>query len=155
MGTNYARLSLKTQSQLRSAIVNLPAGIQTSILGSKAMFESFDQWFKHFKILVITTTLDLANSDDTDDIFVQAMWEGYFGSSFRVYEKKHPFPDLLIDYKDGSDDTDRDPSWLSQMFEYGFIRLIKQTSHNQIIQFPQIIQQAVMQIKSPFVSIRC
>ena len=72
MGTNYARLSLKTQSQLRSATVNLPAGIQTSILGSKAMFESFDQWFKHFKILVITTTPDPANSDDTDDIFVQA-----------------------------------------------------------------------------------
>ena len=72
MGTNYARLSLKTQSQLRSAIVNLPAEIQTSILGSKAMFESFDQWFKHFKILVITTTLDPANSDDTYDIFVQA-----------------------------------------------------------------------------------
>ena len=155
MGTNYARLSLKTQSQLRSATVNLPAGIQTSILGSKAMFESFDQWFKHFKILVITTTPDPANSDDTDDIFVQATWEGYFGSSLRVYEKKHLFPDLLIDYEDGSDDTNRDPSWLSQMFEYGFIRLIKLTSHNQISQFPQIIQQAVMQIKSPFVSIRC
>ena len=155
MGTNYARLSLKTQSQLRSAIVNLPAEIQTSILGSKAMFESSDQWFKHFKILVITTTPNPTNSDDTDDIFVQATWEGYFGSSLRVYEKKHLFPDLLIDYEDGSDDIDRDPSWLSQMFEYDFIRLIKLTSHNQISQFPQIIQQAVMQIKSPFVSIRC
>ena len=98
--------------------------------------KSFDQWFKHFKILVITTTLDPTNSDDTNDIFVQAMWEGYFGSSLRVYERKHPFPDLLINYEDGLDDTDRDPSWLSQMFEYGFIRLIKQTSHNQIIQFP-------------------
>ena len=104
------------------------------------MFESFDQWFKHFKILVITTTPNLANSDDTDDIFIQAIWEGYFGSSLSVYEKKHPFPDLLIDYEDGLDDTDRDPSWLSQMFEYGFIRLIKLTSHNQISQFPQIIQ---------------
>ena len=41
------------------------------------------------------------------------------------------------------------------MFEYGFIRLIKLTSHNQINQFPQIIQQVVTKIKSPFVSIRC
>ena len=42
MGTNYARLSLKTQNQLRSAIVNLPTDIQVRILGSKAMFESCD-----------------------------------------------------------------------------------------------------------------
>jgi len=42
-----------------------------------------------------------------------------------VYEKKHPFPGLLINYDDGSyvavddlDDNDRDPNWLSQMFEY-------------------------------------
>ena len=94
------------------------------------MFESFDQWFEHFKILVTTIASDPANSDDTDDIFVQARWEDYFGSNLRVYEKQHSFPSLLINYEDGSDDTDRDPSWLSQMFEYGFIRLIKLTSHN-------------------------
>ena len=132
MGTEYARLSLKTQAFLRSAVANLPTEIQTSILGSKAMFESFDQWFKHFKILVTTTTLDPANSDDKDDIFVQTLWEDYFGSSLRVYEKQHPFTGLFINYKDVLDDTNRDPSWLSQMFEYGFIRLIKLTSHNQI-----------------------
>ena len=146
MGTNYARLSLKTQSQLRSAIANLPTEIQTSILESKAMFESFDQWFEHFKILVTTMAPNPANSDDTDDIFVQATWEDYFGSSLRVYEKKHMFLSLLINYKDRSDDTDRDPSWLSQMFKYGFIRLVKLTSQNQINQFPQIIQQAVAPI---------
>ena len=116
MGTNYVRLSLKTQSQLRSAIANLPTKIQTSILGSKAMFESFDQWFEHFKILVTTTTPDPANSDDIDDNFIQATWEDYFGSSLRVYEKKHSFLGLLINYEDGSDDMDRDPNWLSQMF---------------------------------------
>ena len=33
--------------------------------------------------------------------------------------------------------------------------LIKLTSHNQINQFPQIIQQVVTQINSPFVFIRC
>ena len=131
MGTNYARLSLKTQSQLKSAIANLPTKIQTSILGSKAMFESFNQWFEHFKILVTTTAPDPTNSDDTVDIFVQATWEDYFRSSLKVYEKKH-FPGLLINYEDGSDDKDKDPSWLSQMFEYGFVKLIKLTSHNQI-----------------------
>ena len=41
MGTNYARLSLKTQSRLKGAIANLPTEIQTNILGNKAMFESF------------------------------------------------------------------------------------------------------------------
>ena len=41
------------------------------------------------------------------------------------------------------------------MFKYAFIRLIKLTSHNQISQFPQIIQQVVSKIKSPFISIKC
>ena len=67
-----------------------------------------------------------------------------------MYEKKHPFPGLLINYDDGSyvdaddsDDDDRDPNWLSQMFEYGFIRFIKLTSHNQASQLLQIIQTAI------------
>ena len=38
MGTDYARLSLKTQSLLRSAIANLPTDIQSRTLKSKAMF---------------------------------------------------------------------------------------------------------------------
>ena len=58
--------------------------------------------------------------------------------SLRVYEKQHPFPGLLINYDDGSyiadvsnadDDNGRDLYWLSQMFEYGFIRYIRLTSH--------------------------
>ena len=40
MGTDYVRLSLKTQNQLRSAVANLPSDIQNRILGSKAMTES-------------------------------------------------------------------------------------------------------------------
>ena len=55
-----------------------------------------------------------------------------------MYEKKHPFPSLLINYDDDSyvdtndsNDDDMDPNWLSQMFEYGFIRFIKLTSHKQ------------------------
>ena len=69
-----------------------------------------------------------------------------------MYEKKHPFPGLLIDYDDGSyvtdddfpyDVDDRNPSWLSQIFEYGFIRFIKLTSHRQASQLPQNIQIAI------------
>ena len=84
-----------------------------------------------------------------------------------MYEKKHPFPGLLIDYDDGSyftdedsdDEDDRNPSWLSQMFEYGFIRFIKLTSHRHACQLPQNIQIAIKGFESSFiryfVSIRC
>ena len=79
-----------------------------------------------------------------------------------MYEKKHPFPGLLINYDDGSyvaddldGDDDRDPNWFSQMFKYGFIRFLKLTSHHQASQLPQIIQNAIRGFESPFVSIRC
>ena len=84
-----------------------------------------------------------------------------------MYEKKHQFPSLLIDYDDGSyftdedsdDDDDRNPSWLFQMFEYGFIRFIKLTNPKQASQLPQIIQTAIKGFKSsstrPFASIKC
>ena len=143
MGTDYTRLSLKTQSLLRSAIANLPTNIQFHILRSKAMSRSFDLWFEYFKILVTTTIPDPANSDDISDILEQADLEDHFGSSLKVYERKHLFLVLLVNYDDGSDvansydnvldldDVDRGPNWLSQMFEYGFIRLIKLTSPDQ------------------------
>ena len=41
------------------------------------------------------------------------------------------------------------------MFEYGFIRLIRLTSHDQTSQLPQIIQIAIKKFESSFVSIRC
>ena len=139
MGTNYARLSLKTQSMLRSVVANLPLDIQFRILECEAMFRSFDLWFKYFKKLVSATIPNPDELDRGDNVFIQLEWEEHFGSSFRVYEKKHPFPGLLIDFNDGSyftdeysnDEDDRNPSWLSQMFEYGFIRFIKLTSHKQ------------------------
>ena len=155
MGTDYARLSLKTQSLLRSAIANLPTNIQYRTLESKAMFKSFDLWYKYFKKLVIATIPNQDDLDESDNIFIQLDWEEHFGSSLRVYEKKHPFPGLLVNYEEETDDDDRDPDWLSQMFEYGFIKFIKLTSHDQIGQFPQIIQKIVSQINSPSVSIRC
>ena len=150
MGTNYARLSLKTQSLLKSAIANLPIDIQSCILESKAMFKSYHLWFEHFKTLVTTAIPDPANSDDFDDILQQADWKEHFGSSFRVYEKKHPFLGLLVNYDDGSNDAQRSPNWLSLMFEYGFIRLIKLTSHDQTSQLPQIIQIAIKKFEKSF-----
>ena len=96
-----------------------------------------------------------ADADAIDIASILEAWNQYFGSSHRVYEKQHPFPGLIVNYEDGADDEDRNPSWLSRMFEYGFLRLIKLTNHVQISQFPQIIQQVVRKIKSPFVSIRC
>ena len=138
MGINYARLGFKTQSLLRSAIANLPTDIQFCILESKVMFRSFDLWYKYFKKLVIAIIPDPDELDESDNVFVQLDLEVHFGSSFWVYEKKHPFCGLLINYDDGSyvvddsdDDDDRDPNWLFQMFEYGFTRFIKLSSHNQ------------------------
>ena len=156
MGTDYARLSLKTQNQLRSDVANLPSDIQTRIFRSKAMTESCDQWFKHFQIMVTIHFPILGEEADAiNTASIQATWNQYFGSSHRVYEQKHPFPGLIVNYEDGDDDEDRDSSWLSRMFEYGFLRLIKLTNHVQISQFPRIIRQVVEKIKSPFVSIRC
>ena len=131
MGTDYARLSLKTQSMLRSVVANLPTDIQSRILNSKVMFRTVDLWFRYFKKLVTATIPNPDELDEGDNVFIQLDWEEHFGSTLRVYEKKHPFPGLLINYDDGSivandsdDDDDRDPNWLSQMFEYGFIRFI-------------------------------
>ena len=101
MSTDYARLSLKTQNQLKSVVANLPSDIRARILGSKALTESCDRWFKHFKIMVITHfPVHGEDSDDTDNAFIQSTWEKYFRSSHRVYEKKHPFPGLIINYED-------------------------------------------------------
>ena len=162
MGTDYARLSLKTQSILRSVIANLPMDIQLRILESKAMFRSFDLWFKSFKKLVTATIPDVDELDESDNVFLQLEWEEHFGSTLTVYEKQHPFPGLLINYDDDSyiaddsdDDNDKDPYWLSQMFEYGFVRFIRLTSHLQANQFPQIIQDSIKRFNTPFVTIRC
>ena len=68
MGIDYARLSLKTQSLLRSVIANFPTDIQFCILKSKAMSRSFDLWFEYFKVLVTTAIPDPTNLDDISDI---------------------------------------------------------------------------------------
>ena len=101
MSTDYARLSLKAQNHLRSVVANLPSDIQARILESKAITESCDRWFKHFKIMVITHFPVFGEDlDDADNAFILSTWEKYSGSSHRVYEKKHPFPGLIINYED-------------------------------------------------------
>ena len=67
MGTDYARLSLKTQNQLRSTVANLPSDIQTRIFRSKAITESCDQWFRHFEIMVTTHFQVLGEDADAID----------------------------------------------------------------------------------------
>ena len=71
MGTDYAKLSLKTQSLLRSVVANLPIDIQFRILESKTMFRSFDLWFKYFNILVTATIPDPDELDEFDNVFIQ------------------------------------------------------------------------------------
>ena len=70
MDTDYARLSLKTQSLLRSVVANLPTDIQFRILESEAMFRSFNLWFKYFKKLVTATILDPDELDEFDNVFI-------------------------------------------------------------------------------------
>ena len=85
------------------------------------MTESCDQWFRHFEIMVTTHFPVLRkDADAIDTASILETWNQHFGSSHRVYEKQHPFPGLIVNYEDGADDEDRDPSWLSRMFEYGF-----------------------------------
>ena len=88
MSTDYARLSLKTQNQLRSAVANLPSDIQSHIFGSKAMTELCDQWFSHFEIMVTIHFPVLGEeADPRVTASILAIWNQYFGSSHRVYEK--------------------------------------------------------------------
>ena len=71
MSTDYARLSLKTQSMLRIVVANLPTDIQFRILRSKAMSRSFDLWYKYFKKLVIATVPDPDELDESKNVFIQ------------------------------------------------------------------------------------
>ena len=83
MSTDYTKFSLKARTILKSATANLPSDLQNRILKSKAMNESRNLWYEHFKILVTTTIPNPDDSDDMDNILAQAEWEDYFGSSTR------------------------------------------------------------------------
>ncbi|KAK9993761.1 hypothetical protein SO802_023464 [Lithocarpus litseifolius] len=169
MGTCFTRLSLKTQSSVRSSFANLPFEIQVRILGSKAMSESLDLWFRHLRVLITTRYCDPDDPDldyttnlnyTAENALTVSRWEAYFGSCLRVYERvKHPFPGLLINYNDLLEDEEEhnqmNPHWLSQMFEYGFVKLIRLTNHNQVSQLPSIIKDTVTRVSSLYVTLRC
>ena len=106
----------------------LPTDIQLRILESKAMFRSFDLWFKSFKKLVTATIHDPYELDEDDNVFLQLKWEEHFGSTLRVYEKKHQFLGLLINYDDSSYITDDDKLELycSNILKYIYIYILFQ-----------------------------
>ena len=89
----------KTQNQLRSAVANLPTDIQVRILGSKAMTESCDLWFKHFKILDTThfPVYD-EDSDDIDNAFIQSTWGVSYCNYFEILIKLAGYTAIVIHY---------------------------------------------------------
>ena len=83
----------------------------------------------------------------TDDIWLshKATWYESFGETKRVYDGQHPYPGLLIN-TEIEDLVIRDPLWLFEMLEVGFINKLTITSTIQISLFPKVIQEAVAQI---------
>ena len=63
----------------------------------------------------------------------------------RVYDGHHPYPGLLIN-TEIEDLVIRDPLWLFEMLEVGFINKLTITSAIQISLFPKVIQEVAAQI---------
>nr|POF27182.1 hypothetical protein CFP56_08552 [Quercus suber] len=88
----------------------------------------------------------------TDDTWLshKATWYESFGDANIVYEgigdKYNPYSGLLIN-TETEDPVIRDPLWLSEMLEAGFISKLIITSTIQIILFPKVIQEATAQIE--------
>ncbi|KAK9988643.1 hypothetical protein SO802_028882 [Lithocarpus litseifolius] len=144
MGTSFSKLHPKIQQKTRLAIKTLPPEIQQNILTHRALTSSYDRWMYLFKVLVSTAFI---RTDITDDVWLshKATWHESFGEIERVYDGQHPYPGLLINTKT-EDLVIRDPSWLSEMLEAGFISKLIVTSATQISLFPIVIQEATAQI---------
>ena len=88
----------------------------------------------------------------TDDTWIshKATWYESFGDTDRVYEgigdRYNPYPGLLINIEI-EDPVIRDPLWLSEMLEVGFISKLIITSGIQISLFPKVIQGVATQIR--------
>ena len=88
----------------------------------------------------------------TDDTWIshKATWYESFGDTDRVYEgigdRYNPYPGLLINIEI-EDPVIRDPLWLSEMLEVGFISKLIITSGIQISLFPKVIQGVAAQIR--------
>ena len=87
----------------------------------------------------------------TDDTWLshKATWYESFGETERVYEgtgdRYNPYLGLLIN-TETEDPVIRDPLWLSEMLEAGFISKIIITSGIQISLFSKVIQEVATQI---------
>nr|POF02008.1 hypothetical protein CFP56_06458 [Quercus suber] len=87
----------------------------------------------------------------TDDTWLshKATWYESFGDADRVYEgtgdRYNPYPILLIN-TETEDTVIRDPLWLSEMIEAGFISKLIITSVIQISLLPKVIHEAAAQI---------
>nr|POE80377.1 hypothetical protein CFP56_10599 [Quercus suber] len=79
----------------------------------------------------------------------KATWYESFGDADKVYERTRdrydPYPGLLTN-TETEDLVIRDPLWLSEMLEAGFISKLVITSAIQISLFPKVIQEAAAQI---------
>ena len=134
---------------MRLSIRTLPPEIQHNILTHKAITSSYDRWIYLFKVLV--STAFIRTEDMTDDIWLshKATWYESFGEIDRVYEgtgdRYNPYLGLLIN-TETEDPVIRDPLWLSEMLEAGFISKLIITFGIQISLFPKIIQEAATQI---------
>ena len=102
-----------------------------------------------FKVLV--STAFIRTEDKTDDTWLshKATWYDSIGDIDRVYEgtgdRYNPDLGLLIN-TETEDPVIRDPLWLSEMLEVGFISKLIITSGIQISLFPKVIQEVATQI---------
>ena len=102
-----------------------------------------------FKVLVSIEFIRTENM--TDDTWLSHKATGYesFGDVDRVYEglgdRYNPYSRLLIN-TETEDPVIRDPLWLSEMLEAGFISKLTITSTNLISLFPNVIYEAATQI---------
>ena len=149
MGTSFSKLHPKIQRKTRLVIRTLPSKIQQNILTHKALTSSYDKWMYLFKVLVSTAFIKTKDMIDDTWLSHKATWYESFGEADRVYEgtrdRYNPYPGLLIN-TETKDPIIRDPLWLSEMLEAGFISKLIITSGIHISLFPKVIQEVAAQI---------
>nr|POE98106.1 hypothetical protein CFP56_43239 [Quercus suber] len=149
MGTSFSKLYPKIQQNMRLAIRTSLPEIQQNILTHKAITSSYDRWMYLFEVLVFTAFIRTEDMIGDAWLSHKAIWYESFGDADRVYERTgdryDPYSGLLINIET-EDPVIRDPLWLSEMLEAGFICKLVITSAIQISLFPKVIQEAVAQI---------
>ena len=101
------------------------------------------------KVLVSKAFIRIEDMIDDTWLSHKATWYESFGEANRVYEgagdRYNPYPGLLIN-TEIEDLVIRDPLWLSEMLEAGFISKLIITSGIQISLFTKVIQEVASQI---------